>query len=198
MKTKALTVGIGRVGDELVLRMNIHGKLTHEDYEAFIPVIENALVGIKEPKIKALIDARDFDGWESKAAWDDLKFGIKHAKEFTKIAWVGNKKWQKYMVKISDWFSWLTGAEMEYFENIEDANEWLAQEGSERKDMDAIEKELLGRKDEIKRELRFLYKANMRITDWDVPELDRTKASEILIGILQDGLDELKKEELGI
>jgi len=61
------------------------------------------------------------------------------------------------------------------------------------KSLDAIEKELLSRKDEIKKELRFLYNTNMRITEWDVPESDKKEASKLLLNILQEGLDELKK-----
>lgn len=61
------------------------------------------------------------------------------------------------------------------------------------KSLDAIEKELLSRKEEIKKELEFLYNTNMRITEWDVPEADKKEASKLLLEILQEGLDELKK-----
>ncbi len=60
--------------------------------------------------------------------------------------------------------------------------------------IDAIKKDLQNRKDEIKKELRFLYDTNLRITEWDVPEADLKEASKILIDILQEGLDEIKKE----
>ncbi len=58
--------------------------------------------------------------------------------------------------------------------------------------LDAIEKELHSRKEEIKKELRLLYNANMRITEWDVPESDQKEASKILLDILQEGLDEIR------
>jgi CRISPR/Cas system CSM-associated protein Csm2 small subunit len=60
--------------------------------------------------------------------------------------------------------------------------------------MTTIEKEFLSRKDEIKKELKFLFKANMKITDWDIPETDNTKAAEALYAILQEGLDEIKED----
>ena len=69
-------------------------------------------------KIKVLVDAREFNGWDFKAAWDDLKFGLKHNKEFTKLAFVGNKGWESYNIKISDWF--ICG-EMKYFEKMGNA-----------------------------------------------------------------------------
>ncbi len=60
--------------------------------------------------------------------------------------------------------------------------------------MDAIEKELLSRKSEIKKELEILFKTNMKITDWDVPEADDEKAAKLLVGIMQEALDEIKED----
>ena len=154
-------------------------------------MIENALVGIKEPKIKVLVDAREFEGWDIRAAWDDLKFGLKHSKEFTKLAFVGNKKYESYSIKISNWFM---SGEMRYFEDIDSAIAWLNQKEEDIKDMDTVEKEFQKRKDEIKNELRFLFKANMKITGWDIPEPDNQKVAKILSEILQEGIDEIKED----
>ncbi len=77
-------------------------------------MVENALFGIKEPNIKVLVDAREFDGWELRAAWDDLKFGLKHSKEFTKLAFVGNKEREAHSIKISNWFM---SGDIKYFED---------------------------------------------------------------------------------
>ena len=60
--------------------------------------------------------------------------------------------------------------------------------------MDAVEKELEGRKKNIKRELEILFKANMKFTDWDVPEADDTKAAKILLSIMKEKLDEIEQE----
>jgi len=60
--------------------------------------------------------------------------------------------------------------------------------------MDAVEKELEGRKENIKRELEILFKANMKFTDWDVPEADDTKAAKILLSIMKEKLDEIEQD----
>jgi len=60
--------------------------------------------------------------------------------------------------------------------------------------MDAIEKELESRKAEIQKEMLSLFKTNMKITDWDVPEADDNKAAKILIQILQESLDAIKQD----
>jgi hypothetical protein len=191
MQEHSISFGITHIGEEFFLKVTVKGRLTHHDYEKMIPMIENALVGIKEPKIKVLVDAREFDGWELRAAWDDLKFGLKHNKEFTKLAFVGDKSWEAYSIKISNWFM---SGEMQYFENMDEATAWLNDDEQKREKMTTIEKEFSSRKNEIKKELKFLFKANMKITDWDIPEVDNTKAAEILHTILQEGLDEIKED----
>ena len=60
--------------------------------------------------------------------------------------------------------------------------------------MDAIEKDLASRKEEIKKEIKLLFEANMKITDWDVPEADESKAAKLLLAIMQEALDELKAQ----
>jgi hypothetical protein len=85
-------------------------------------MIDNALLGIKEAKIKALIDATQLEGWELRAAWDDFKLGLKHGSEFEKIAIYGNEKWQEYISKIASWF---ISGEVKFFENEEEAIKWL-------------------------------------------------------------------------
>ena len=58
--------------------------------------------------------------------------------------------------------------------------------------MDVILKELLSRKSEIEGMLETLFEANMKITNWDVPEADNRKAAEVLIEMLQDKLNMIK------
>jgi hypothetical protein len=190
-KEHSINIGIIRLEDELFLKITVKGKLTHKDYQMMIPMIENALIGVKDPKIKLLVDAREFEGWDLHAALDDLKFGLKHNKEFTKLAFVGNKMWEEYSIKISNWF---TSADMRYFQDLQEALTWLNKKEENIKDMDNIEKEFLSREEEIKKELRFLFKANMKITGWDVPEADNQKAAKILVNILQKSLDEIKAD----
>ncbi|MEA3374287.1 MAG: STAS/SEC14 domain-containing protein [Campylobacterota bacterium] len=120
-----ISIGFRRSGDHVYLKIQISGRLEHDDYDLMVPMIENAISGIKKPKIKVLIDAIDFEGWDLRAAWDDLKFGLEHNSEFTELAFVGNKKWEEYSIKISNWFM---HAKMRYFEDIEDARQWLKYE----------------------------------------------------------------------
>jgi len=60
--------------------------------------------------------------------------------------------------------------------------------------MDIIEKELQSRKSEIQKQVELLFKANMTITDWDVPEADNNKAAKILISIIKETVANIEKD----
>ena len=60
--------------------------------------------------------------------------------------------------------------------------------------MSIVEKELKSRKSEIQTELELLFKANMKITDWDVAEADDDESAQILLDILQEKLDSIRED----
>lgn len=120
-----LSIGLERTGNEFYLYLKPIGKLTHEDYETITPMLDSALGAVKEkPKVNAFIDGTEFEGWEPKAAWDDFKLGLKHGREFEKIAVYGNKGWEKTAAKVGSWF---ISGEIKYFESETEALDWLNQ-----------------------------------------------------------------------
>ena len=60
--------------------------------------------------------------------------------------------------------------------------------------MDVIEKELQSRKAEIRKAMDLLFKANMKITDWDVPEANDKEAANMIMKLLQETLDGIKAD----
>jgi len=119
-----LSIGIERTDSRFFMTMKATGKLTHEDYETITPMIDAALAGVKEARINMLVDGTQMEGWETRAAWDDFKLGIKHGKEFEKIAIYGNKNWQEIAAKIGSWF---VSGEVKYFADQDDALQWLGE-----------------------------------------------------------------------
>jgi len=117
-----LSIGIERVNDHFYIAFKAAGKLTHEDYEKITPMIDSALEGVKEHNVIAYVDVSELEGWELRAAWDDLQLGLKHGNQFGKIAIFGNKKWQEYGTKISSWF---ISGDTKYFEDSGAALSWL-------------------------------------------------------------------------
>lgn len=58
--------------------------------------------------------------------------------------------------------------------------------------MNPVAQDILGRKSEIISEINAIFKVNMKITDWDVPEADDALAGKMILDIMQEALDGLK------
>lgn len=122
MQRHGLSIGIERVQEQFFLTFKAIGTLTHQDYLTITPMIDSALAEVSHPRVRALVDCTELEGWELRAAWDDFKLGLKHGSEFEKVAIVGNKQWQSIMAAIGGWF---ISGEVQYFEEIEHALSWL-------------------------------------------------------------------------
>lgn len=98
-------------------------KLTTEDYEKLIPELERSVAEFN--KIRWYFEMEDFKGWELNAFWEDIKFDVKHANDFEKIAVVGEKKWQEWM---TDAMKPFTSPTIKFFdfENRKKAKQWIA------------------------------------------------------------------------
>ncbi len=115
-------VGIVRSSENLFVELSIKGKLTHADYEHFVPMIKEAMESLPNKKMRMIVDMRGFEGFELRAAWDDFKFGLEFRNDFEKLAVVGNKNWEKYATKLG---SWLLGGEVRYFTDADKAMQWV-------------------------------------------------------------------------
>jgi len=60
--------------------------------------------------------------------------------------------------------------------------------------MDAIIEELATRKAEIELAIDALFKTNMKITDWDVPEADDKRAAKLLLDIMQKKINQIRSD----
>jgi len=108
--------------DGNVLEAKVSGKLTHEDYEHFVPKCEEMLK--QHGKVRVLFEMVDFQGWETAALWDEIKFDLKHFSDIDRIAMVGERKWEKGMTVFCRPF---TKAKVRYFDCAEagEARVWL-------------------------------------------------------------------------
>ncbi len=101
--------------DDLIC-IKVSGKLTDADYKAFIPKVEAVIEEFGT--IKFYVDMLDLEGWEWRAAWDDFAFGIKHWSDFSKLAMVGDQRWEELSAKIADK---INQADVRYFEADQEA-----------------------------------------------------------------------------
>lgn len=60
--------------------------------------------------------------------------------------------------------------------------------------MSIQEKEIEKMKGEITKEIRLVFKANMKIFDWDIPENDDRKSAELILSVMKKAVDELSQE----
>ena len=106
-----------------LLEVAVNERLTHGDYERFIPEFERLVK--QHGKIRVLFEMTDFHGWEGAALWDDFKFDIKHFSDIERLALVGDERWEKGMGVFCRPF---TTATIRYFDHsaIEQARNWLA------------------------------------------------------------------------
>ena len=56
------------------------------------------------------------------------------------------------------------------------------------------EKEINDREEAIEEQLELLFKANIKITNWDVPETDDKKAAEMILEILEKKVTKLRED----
>jgi hypothetical protein len=105
-----------------VLAFKLSGKLHDEDYKKFVPLVDTAG---QQGKVRILAQFHDFQGWDLKALWDDIKFSTTHCSKIERIALVGDRKWESWMAKVCRPF---TMAKIEYFDvaQIDDAWKWIA------------------------------------------------------------------------
>ena len=111
------------VVEENIYAFRLKGRLTHADYREFLPLVED-LIRQHEGPISLLLELEDFHGWDEQAALDDFRFGLRNEDHFERIAVVGDKAWEKWMVQLARPF---TDAEIRYFdrEHIDEAWAWL-------------------------------------------------------------------------
>lgn len=124
LREHGISIGLFRHEGDLFVRLKVRGKLNHTDYQMMVPMLEQAMAGIDQPKVRMLVICDQFQGWEARAAWDDFKFGLKHGREFSKIAIVGDKPWEKAAARVGSWFM---EGDMQFFEDRGQAVRWLEQ-----------------------------------------------------------------------
>ncbi len=117
----AVAVSSEQDGKLLVVRLS--GKLHKEDYQRFVPAVEEAVR--RHGKVRLLVEMHDFHGWDAGGLWEDVKFDVRHFNDIERLAIVGDSKWEKWMAAFCKPF---TSATIKYFpiENESDARRWIA------------------------------------------------------------------------
>jgi hypothetical protein len=106
-----------------VIGFRLTGKLHDEDYKSFVPAVDAVAT---QGRVRLLAQFEDFHGWDMHAAWEDFKFGMKHYRDFERIAMVGDHKWEAWLATLCKPF---TRAKVRYFDasEVEAAWTWIGE-----------------------------------------------------------------------
>lgn len=107
---------------EKLIAFHFSGELDKSDYEKIIPLMEDKIR--REGKINLYWEMESFEGWDLSAAWQDIKFDVKHAHDFNRVAMVGQEGWQDLMTQLMKPF---TSADVRFFslEQRDSAMTWV-------------------------------------------------------------------------
>ena len=110
------------VQEDNIVAFLLSGKLSHADYQAFLPRLEELMK--VHGRISVLLELTDLHGWDLDAALDDFRFGMQHQDDFERIAIVGQGALQHWMALIAKPF---TRADVQFFnqEQLGEAWDWL-------------------------------------------------------------------------
>jgi hypothetical protein len=75
-----------------LVQVKIRGVLTKADHERIMQAAKEAIA--REGKIRALIIAEGFEGWERSEDWGDVSFMMEEGQHIEKMAIVGDEKWR--------------------------------------------------------------------------------------------------------
>jgi hypothetical protein len=88
------------------------GKLVEADYRDLEPQFER--LAPYNGKFRVMFDMTGLHGWDAAAAWEDIKFDIRHFSDIDRLAIVGEKSWQHGLATL---FAPFTRATTKYFDD---------------------------------------------------------------------------------
>ena len=100
----------------------IGGHVTTEQFDATAKKLEAFIARHKRVRVLEII--KDFDGMDAGAFWHDLKFSLRHLRDFSRCAIVTNTKWFSPLSALAEPF---LDCEVAYFPpaELETARNWL-------------------------------------------------------------------------
>lgn len=109
---------------ETCIGFKVSGKVTAEDYDGLLPILDKAIAA--HGRINLLVVFGDMEGWESlDAAKADFDLGMEQYRQVEKAAFVGDKKWQKWAIKIMDPFTRRTTERFFDSTHLQEAWQWV-------------------------------------------------------------------------
>jgi hypothetical protein len=106
-----------------LLQLKIRGMLKKADYDRMIQIAKQAIA--REGKVRALIVADGFEGWERSSNWGDISFMMEEGQHIEKMAIVGDEKWRDDALAFTAKGFRPTAIEFFPAANLNEARTWL-------------------------------------------------------------------------
>lgn len=103
-----------------VFGMRVSGKLLHQDYTQFVPILEKLIA--EHGSVRCLVEMVEFHGIELRALWDEIKFDVRHARQIERCAVVGDSRWEAWMTRLSRPI--FVNAEIRFFDLADRQKAW--------------------------------------------------------------------------
>jgi hypothetical protein len=110
-----------------ILELIPSGKLTDQDYRRVTAEFDRL---VKEHgKIRVLVNMNQLEGWEARAAWDDLVLAVRHYNDFERLAMVGGEEWHGWAAAV---FQMLSKAKIRCFSrfSLGQARAWVTEDSN--------------------------------------------------------------------
>jgi hypothetical protein len=104
----------------------ISGKVTAEDYDTMLPKLDEAIAAHGAINLLVLMGDFEIEGFD--AAKADFQFGTHQYRQVAKAAFVSDKKWLEWMVKIMDPFTRRTKEKNFEPHQLNEAWAWIIEE----------------------------------------------------------------------
>jgi hypothetical protein len=98
-RSSFMAVQLEQRNDGKFLVARVTGRLETQDYERFIPEVEQ--LTRQHGTIRLLLETHDFNGWKAGPLWEDLSLDLKPLNNIERLAVVGDEIWEKSMVLFS-------------------------------------------------------------------------------------------------
>ena len=105
-----------------LIAVRVSAILTTEELTQFKAMIKHVIDQYGE--VRLYFEMEQFDGWQPESFLDNALFDLLHARQFSKVALVGEKTWQAWLAKLVNLVKW---GEVKYFdlEQRVQAIEWV-------------------------------------------------------------------------
>jgi hypothetical protein len=108
-----------------IVEVKASGRLSDDDYHEFVPRMEALIERWGRLRLLFMLDV-GFEGWDASAAWNELRFQVRHREHIKRVAVVGAGRWVELGSRIS---AHLTGVDVRYFEHdaAGEARMWISE-----------------------------------------------------------------------